>query len=375
MPIPVRKEQYVYPPQPAPVRPFPAKKRPRIVRKEPTLVNRIVSLVFFMSVGIFVLPTAFQKTTMSFWHGSQYPYVKTDYHNLRFPTSNYVSNHWFLGERSLRGARVKKPLMTPLHEQNRLTGLENQLQNLAKQYPGIEPAVYVFDFENGNYAGINQDKSFSAASIIKLPVLIDLFRSIEAGRFTIYDQMQLTDVYRAEGSGSLQFKGDSVYTIDDLARAMITESDNSSTNMLIAKLGSMTGVNHGIREWGLGKTYLQTWLPDLDGTNRTTAAELAAILYNIDNPDFLSVSSREKIFDYMGHVHNNRLIEAGLGAGAAFMHKTGDIGKMLGDAGIVFAPNGKRYIVVILANRPHNSPSGKEFIVKASEIIYNKMIN
>lgn len=46
----------------------------------------------------------------------------------------------------------------------------------------------------------------------------------------------------------------------------------------------------------------------------------------------------------MGHVHNNRLIAAGLPAGAEFLHKTGDIGKMLGDAGIVYAPNGKNIL-------------------------------
>ena len=76
----------------------------------------------------------------------------------------------------------------------------------------------------------------------------------------------------------------------------------------------------------------------------------------------------------MGHVHNNRLIAAGLPAGAEFLHKTGDIGTMLGDAGIVYVPNGKRYIVVIFAKRRHNSPLGKEFIVKASETIYNYMV-
>ena len=48
---------------------------------------------------------------------------------------------------------------------------------------------------------------------------------------------------------------------------------------------------------------------------------------------------------------------------------------MLGDAGIVFAPNGKKYIVVILANRPYNSPQGKDFIVKASKMIYNAIVN
>ena len=77
----------------------------------------------------------------------------------------------------------------------------------------------------------------------------------------------------------------------------------------------------------------------------------------------------------MGHVHNNRLIQAGLGAGSVFLHKTGDIGTMLGDAGIVITPNGKKYIVVILANRPHNAIAGKDFIVKASEIISDVSIS
>ena len=81
------------------------------------------------------------------------------------------------------------------------------------------------------------------------------------------------------------------------------------------------------------------------------------------------------IVDYMSHVHNNRLIQAGLPASAIFIHKTGDIGKMLGDAGIVYTPNGKKYIVVMLVNRPYNSPLGKDFIVKASSLVYNYMVN
>ena len=76
----------------------------------------------------------------------------------------------------------------------------------------------------------------------------------------------------------------------------------------------------------------------------------------------------------MSHVKNDRLIPAGLGEGASIIHKTGDIGSMLGDVGIVTSANGKKYIVVILAKRPHNSQEGKDFIVKASEIIYNYMV-
>ena len=155
---------------------------------------------------------------------------------------------------------------------------------------------------------------------------------------------------------------------------MIQESDNTSTNMIMSKMGGMEDVNAGLREWGISSTYVRTWLPDLGGTNKTTASDMAKILYNLDNPGFLNINSREYIIDYMSHVKNNRLIQAGLGEGALFIHKTGDIGTMLGDAGIVYAPNGKKYIVVILAQRPYNSPQGKDFIVKASEIIYKYIV-
>ena len=77
----------------------------------------------------------------------------------------------------------------------------------------------------------------------------------------------------------------------------------------------------------------------------------------------------------MGHVKNDRLIPQGLGQGATFLHKTGDIGTMLGDAGIVYMPNGKKYIVVIMAKRPHNAQAGKDFIQEASKLIYSHMQN
>ena len=339
------------------------------------LIHRIISVAVISAIGLTILPIGFNKVTKMMFKPTPYKEVKTDYEQILFPTSNYLSNHWFMGSKSLEAAETKKPEMTTLTEGTKLSGLENQLNNLAAMYPSIHPSVYVWDYETGNYVDINADEIFPTASIIKLPVQVELFKSIEKNQLTIYDEMPLTEYYRTEGSGSLQFKAaNSTYTIDKLARMMITESDNSATNMLMARLGSMTDINSAIREWGLKHTYVQTWLPDLGGTNHSTARDMAQILYNIDNPKFLSNESREKIFDYMGHVHNNRLIAAGLPAGATFLHKTGDIGKMLGDAGIVYAPNGKKYIVVIFANRPHNSPLGKEFIVKASETIYKNMV-
>lgn len=298
-----------------------------------------------------------------------------DLYSISKPVTNYLSNDLFLN-RMLLTPTVQKTHseVTTMYHTTEMTGLKNQLLNLAAQYPKIHPAVYVWEYENGKYVDINGEEQFSAASIIKLPVLVRMFKSIEAGQMTIYDEMVLTDYYKASGSGNLQYmRSGGKYSLDALAKTMIQDSDNSSTNMIMSKLGGMDDINIGLRDWGISKTYVRTWLPDMSGTNKTTAQDLAKILYNLDNPGFLNINSREYIIDYMSHVKNNKLIAAGLGEGALLVHKTGDIGSMLGDAGIVFAPNGKKYIIVILANRPYNSPQGKEFIVKASNLIYKSI--
>lgn len=303
--------------------------------------------------------------------------IAADLYSIANPVTNYISNDMF-NNRLLLTPTIQKTHseVTTMYHTNEIPGLKSQIQALMKEYPTVKPSIYVWEYENGKYLDINGDSLYSAASIIKLPVLVRLFKSIEAQQMTIYDDMILTDYYQSSGSGNLQYAQTGVkYSLDQLAKTMIQDSDNTSTNMIMAKLGGMDDINIGLRDWGISSTYVRTWLPDLKGTNKTTAKDIAKILYNLDNPGFLNINSREYIIDYMSHVKNNRLIAAGLGDGALFIHKTGDIGTMLGDAGIVYAQNGKKYIVVILANRPHNAPQGKDFIVKASSLIYKSIVN
>lgn len=345
--------------------------------KKKSLFQFLVSVSFLLFLMLYAMPYSFNNITKAMFVPTPYKNISTDMRELSFPTYKYLSNSWFNGQNSLSySADEKSAQMEALKENVNMPVLHSELLNLAKQFPTVKPAIFVWDYETQNYVDINASEIYSTASIIKIPVLIDLFKSIEAGQVSLSDKMPLTEYFRTEGSGSLQFKArDSKYTIDELARRMITESDNSATNMIMAKIGSMTDVNQSIRDWGIKHTKVNTWLPDLKGTNYTTARDMATMLYNIDeNSSFLTEKSRARMLNYMGHVHNNRLIQAGLGPGSVFLHKTGDIGTMLGDAGIVITPNGKKYIVVILANRPHNAVAGKDFIVKASEIIYNYMV-
>ncbi len=337
----------------------------------PTAYNRLVKQVF--------MPDSIPMNTKSSVNMAQAKFkkpVEADLYKIANPMTNYLSNDMF-NNRLLLTPTIEKTHseITTMYHTNEMAGLKSQLTGLMAQYPMIKPSIYVWEYEKGQYVDINGDNLYSAASIIKLPVLVRLFKSIEANQMTIYDEMLLTDYYQSSGSGNLQYaQTGRKYSLDSLAKTMIQDSDNTATNMIMAKLGGMDDINVGLRDWGISRTYVRTWLPDLKGTNKTTAKDMAKILYNLDNPGFLNINSREFIIDYMSHVKNNRLIAAGLGDGAMFIHKTGDIGTMLGDAGIVFAPNGKKYIVVILANRPHNAPQGKDFIVKASSLIYKAIV-
>lgn len=380
-----------YPQVVTPVRPTPQPIRRKVVRKRKVNpIARIISLSLLALIGYYILPFGFQrisKPLISF-SGNSYKEIQFNKYQLLHtkkqkipytyeilkPTTNYLSNDSFLNLRMLSPAKTKKPDMTTLYMTDKMQVVEAKLKRLMTEYKSIEPSVFVWEYDSGKFVDINATKTFPAASIIKIPVLIRLFKSIEANQLTIYDEMAMTDYFKAEGSGNLQSWGiGKKYTIDELARYMITESDNSATNMIMSKIGSMQDINQGIRSWGINSTYVKNWLPDMEGTNYTTTKDLATMLYNLDNPGFLNINSREYIIDYMSHVENNRLIQAGLDPKALFVHKTGDIGRTLGDAGIVFAPNGKKYICVILANRPYNSPLGKDFIQKASNIIYTSI--
>lgn len=363
-------EQYYF--KNTPVR----KVKPIRKRKKKSLIGKLFSYVCTLLLLFFVLPFSFKNFITDIFPENTSKALKVDYQELLYPTHNYLYKDLFLGKYVVKEATYKKHIMVDIQESYERQGLKNNLLALSEEYKRIKPSIYVWEYNGKSYVNINADEPYPAASIIKVPVLIEMFREIEQNKFSLNDKIVLEDFYRASGSGKLQYsQGGIAHSMDYLARIMIENSDNSSTNMIISKMGGMSEVNKAMNRWGLKTTHINTWLPDLDGTNITTAREMAKMFYNIDATNILSNESKHHMADYLGHVKNNRLLQAGIPKDATLLHKTGDIGFMLGDAGIVKTANGKKYIVVILAKRPYNNLQGKEFIVKASKLIYNNISN
>jgi len=284
----------------------------------------------------------------------------------------YFANNYFLGAKTLGDVSFEKPLMKRMTLAKNMPRLTNRLKYLAKQYPSLEPGIFIWDFSTGQYVDINADQEFPTASIVKIPILLQLFRRAELGFANLNDRMSLAEYNITGGSGYLQYKPvGTVFPIHHLARLMIQESDNTATNMILSTVGGTNELNRVLRSWGFSKTHMSDLLPDLYGTNVSTPKDMGTMLFNLDNSDFLTLKSRAAIVDIMSHVRNRFLIQAGLPDNAQFIHKSGDIGTMLGDAGIVMLPDGRKYIIVIMVKRPWNLYSAKEFIINASKITYN----
>ena len=367
-------EQYYFKNSPRRIKPVRRQIKKR--NKKSTLFKRIITILFLCFMLFFVLPFSFKNYIADVFPHSEKNMLNVNYEELLYPTNSYLYKDLFLGKYIIKDTEYSNPIMINITESFERNGLKHRLLALANEYKRIDPSIYVWEYDTQSYVNINDDEIYPAASIIKVPVLIEMFREIEQGKFNLNDTIVLEDHYRASGSGRLQYsQGGIPHTMDYLARIMIENSDNSSTNMIMAKMGGMPEMNRAIRRWGLTSTHINNWLPDLKGTNVTTARELAKMFYNIDKTNIISNASKRQIADYLGHVKNNRLLQAGLPSDAILLHKTGDIGFMLGDAGIVKTRTGKKYIVVILAKRPYNNLQGKEFIVEASKIIYNNISN
>lgn len=297
------------------------------------------------------------------------------------PTSNYVHNSYLLDRYLLTPPVSKTKKFSEIRPTGELFETKTKLEELFKRYPKLKPAVFVYEYSTGKSIEINSDEVYPSASIIKVPIVFELMRVIEESKNSndpvyLTDKRTFSEFFRTSGSGNLQRTQSNVkYSLNYLANTMIADSDNSATNMILYEIGGKDGLNRALRNIGLEHTSMGNWLPDLEGTNKTTAREVSEVLYNIDNPNYISLKYKGVLQEYLGNTKNIHLIKEKLPSDVLVLHKTGNIGSMLGDSGIVYTDKGKKYIVTIMVKRPHNDTRAKSLIQDASLIIYNDINN
>ncbi len=256
-----------------------------------------------------------------------------------------------------------------------LSELSESLKKLSDK-PKLKAGMFAVEPITGRYLSISGDDSFSAASMIKVPVLVKLLDSIDKGEVDPKEILTLRKDLIGGGSGYLQWRPvGSKVTLKEAMESMIIFSDNTATNMIIDRVGGKDICNHDFISWGLRKTYINDWLPDLPGTNKTSPQDLVHLLARVDKGHLLTGPSRQRMLAIMERTRTRTLLPPGLPPGAKISHKTGDIGSLVGDCGIITSPTGKRYIVAVQVARPHNDRRANELIRQISKNLYVGMVN
>jgi len=128
---------------------------------------------------------------------------------------------------------------------------------------GIEVGFSATHLPTGQTVAINPHELFPTASVYKIPVMVEVFRQADEGRFSLSDRIELTDARRIIGSGVFQKLGNGLApTVRDLAMLMIIVSDNMATHMLQELVGN-ANITATMRRLGLQNINVVLSMPEL----------------------------------------------------------------------------------------------------------------
>jgi beta-lactamase class A len=242
------------------------------------------------------------------------------------------------------------------------TDLKVRVQQLIGS-SGAEVALVLRTLDGKDELLIDPDKAFHAASTMKVPVMIELFRQAEAGQLRLDEPLAIKNEFHSIVDGSvyqLSVGDDSdteVYkavgktmTLRELCDAMITVSSNFAANLLIERLG-VENIRKTVTRLGANGMNVLRGVEDQKAfdkglSNSTTARGLAVLMQKIASGQAVSPKADAEMVAILKRQKFNDAIPAGLPPGTPVAHKTGTITKIHHDAAIVYGPH--PYVIVIL---------------------------
>lgn len=222
---------------------------------------------------------------------------------------------------------------------------------------------------------------FPAASLIKLPVLVEALRQQQEGALSLDETVPIRPEDRVGGFGVLkEMPSLATLSLRDLLGLMIVVSDNTAANLCIARVG-MAAVNSACRSLGFGGTILQRKMMDVNARERgqdnfTTPADMAALLEMLAAGRILTPAGCAFAIEIMKRQQVNDRLPLLLPAGTAVAHKTGELNGVRHDVGIVYAPAGPVVVAALTSGFDTPLDSGliggeaSALIAQISRLIY-----
>jgi beta-lactamase class A len=263
----------------------------------------------------------------------------------------------------------------------------DKIQARIQQEPGAQVGLAYIDLGSGDTLFVNADTSFHAASTMKVPVMIELFRRASTGSFGMGQGLMIVNQFASIVDGSpyaLDPNSDSDTTlyhrvgsrvpVDTLLRLMITRSSNFATNTLIALVGA-DQVNQTMRSLGAQRIQVLRGVEDGKAfdkglNNTTTARDLATILRAIEEGRAAPPEATREMREILLAQEFNEKIPAGLPSGVRVAHKTGEITAHSHDAAIVYPPGRAPYVLVVLTRGIQDGAKASKLIADISSIVY-----
>jgi len=275
-------------------------------------------------------------------------------------------------------------LLAPAHDDS----LRARIAARIAAVPGAVVGVAWRDLGSGAGLDIDGDTSFHAASTMKVPVMIELFRQVDRGHLALDQGILLVNEFHSlvdrspfsvsasDDSDSLMYaKVGQRVPVRELLERMIVRSSNLATNALIAIVGAERAT---ATARALGARHIQVRRGVEDGkayqaglNNTTTANDLAALLLAIEQNRAASRGSCDAMRDILLRQEFNDEIPAGVPPGTRVAHKTGQITAVLHDAAIVYPRNGAPYVLVVLTRNIRDEKIARALIVDISRLVYD----
>jgi beta-lactamase class A len=288
---------------------------------------------------------------------------------------------------ALAGVLLLTPVLTTAQGGSKRTALEATLRSMIAA-SGAEVAVAFRTLDGRSEVLIDPDKPFHAASTMKVPVMIELFRQAKAGTISLAAPLEIRNEFRSivDGSPYKLSQGDdsdiAIYaavgktlTLEQLNEAMITVSSNFATNLLIEKLG-VEKIRATVT--ALGATGMQVLRGvedqkafDKGLNNSTTARGLLVLFDRLGHGRAVDAKADAAMIAVLKRQMFNDGIPAGLPAGPRRIevaHKTGNITRIHHDAGIVFAK--RPYVLVLLVRGIQEQKESAALMAAISKVVY-----
>ena len=250
--------------------------------------------------------------------------------------------------------------------------------------------IYVKVLDTGEEIAINADKQMDTMSTIKIPLMIEAFRQIEAGKLSLTERVELTETMKRPGTGILRsLDAGATITLKDTLMLMNIVSDNTATDILFDKVGGVDPVNALMTSYGLKSTRATTpssgWFAALRAASSpadfhregkhayglSSAREMGVLLEKIATGQAVSKASSDAMLTMLrGQVYSSRLPKYVTGFRVA--HKTGDFLPYIGNDVGIFESD-KRNIVVCVFTAGHYGVGAQleDAIARIGELIAN----